>query len=212
MLDYGIYFEFMPMSEYGKDHPKTYDLHEVRVDENYALIISTNSGLSRYIIGDTIKFTSTNPYLFKITGRTRHFLNAFGEELIIENADRAITESCMAFNATLAEYTVAPIFHENNTVGTHEWLIEFEEEPENMEEFSIYLDQKLKSINSDYEAKRYNNIAMTFPIVAKLPKGSFHEWMKRNGKLGGQHKVPRLCNERTYVDEIISHLSKISVR
>lgn len=212
MLDYGIYFEFMPMSEYGKDHPKTYDLHEVRVDENYALIISTNSGLSRYIIGDTVKFTSTNPYLFKITGRTRHFLNAFGEELIIENADRAITESCMAFNATLAEYTVAPIFHEDYTVGTHEWLIEFEEEPDNMEEFSKCLDQKLKGINSDYEAKRYNNIAMTFPIVSKLPKGTFHEWMKRNGKLGGQHKVPRLCNERTYVDEILSHLSKISVR
>jgi hypothetical protein len=203
MLDYGIYYEFMPMSEYGKQHPATCSLEEVNTHTNYALVITTNSGLWRYILGDTIKFTSLHPFRFKITGRTKHYINAFGEELMIENADFAISKACEKLNALITDYTAAPVFHSEKNVGTHEWLIEFEKEPGCIDTFTHELDTHLKTVNSDYEAKRYNNIAMTKPIVRVLPKGTFHQWLKASGKLGGQHKVPRLSNTRHYVDDIL---------
>ncbi|MCF8425710.1 MAG: GH3 auxin-responsive promoter family protein [Bacteroidia bacterium] len=203
MLDYGIFFEFMPMSEYGKDFPITYSLSEVKPNENYALVISTNSGLWRYIIGDTIKFTSVHPFRFKITGRTKHFINAFGEELVIENADFAIKAACEKTEALLNDYTAAPIYFTEHTKGGHEWLIEFEREPNCMNTFVNTLDQTLKQQNSDYEAKRYKDMAMLLPKLNILPKGTFQGWLKQAGKLGGQHKVPRLSNHRTFVDDIL---------
>lgn len=203
MLDYGIYYEFMPMSEYGKEFPKTLNLEQVKINENYALVISTNAGLWRYIIGDTIKFTSIKPFRFKITGRTKHFINAFGEELVIENADFAIKTACDQTDALIIDYTAAPIYFTENNNGGHEWLIEFEKAPNNFETFVALLDQTLKQQNSDYEAKRYKDMAMSQPLVKILPKGSFHNWLKNSGKLGGQHKVPRLSNHRQFVDEIL---------
>ena len=205
MLDYGIYYEFMPMSEYGKEHPKTLSLDEVQTGVNYALVISNNSGLWRYVIGDTIKFSETKPFRFRITGRTKHFINAFGEELVIENADFAISKVCKKMNAHITDYTAAPIYFNDsaNGIGSHEWLIEFEKEPECIKTFANELDIELKNVNSDYEAKRYKDMAMTMPIVHILPKGTFNHWLKKEGKLGGQHKVPRLSNHRDYVDEIL---------
>jgi hypothetical protein len=203
MLDYGIYYEFMPMSEYGKEHPKTYSLDEVKIDEIYVVIISTNSGLWRYIIGDTIKFTELHPFRFKITGRTKHFINAFGEELMIENADFAISSACKKLNVSITDYTAAPVHFDEHQIGTHEWLIEFENEPNSLEDFADELDVFLKSVNSDYEAKRFKNMAMVKPIVKIMPKGTFQAWLKKSGKLGGQHKVPRLSNTRQYIDDII---------
>jgi len=203
MLDYGIYYEFMPMSEYGKTHPKTYSIDEVKLNEQYALIISTNAGLWRYIIGDTIRFTSINPFRFKISGRTKHYINAFGEELIIENADHAIQETCRRLNIHITDYTAAPVFHHDKSVGTHEWLIEFVDCTLDEDTIVEVLDEELKKCNSDYEAKRYNNIAMTKPLLHKLPKNTFNRWLRQKDKLGGQHKVPRLYNDRTYVDEIL---------
>ncbi len=204
MLDYGIFYEFMPMSEYGKDHPKTHTLDEVEKDVNYALVISTNSGLWRYIIGDTIRFTSVNPFRFIITGRTKHFINAFGEELMIENADFAISSACKKLNASITDYTAAPVHFEDHKIGAHEWLIEFDEMPASIEHFTDELDSHLKQVNSDYEAKRFKDMAMIRPIVKVLPKGTFQAWLKRAGKLGGQHKVPRLSNTRQYIEEILS--------
>ncbi len=209
MLDYGIYYEFMPLSEYGKDHPKTLSLSEINLHENYALVISTNSGLWRYIIGDTIRFTSKYPFRFKITGRTKHFINAFGEELMIENADMAIKEACLQTHALISDYTAAPIYFTENAKGGHEWLIEFEKEPTNLQHFIEVLDQTLKKCNSDYEAKRYKDMAMLAPHIKVLKKGTFHQWLKSRGKLGGQHKVPRLCNHRDYVEDIL-HLQSAS--
>ena len=202
MLDYGIYYEFMPMEEYGKENPRTLLLHEVEKDINYALIISTNAGLWRYMIGDTIKFTSVSPYRIKITGRTKHFINAFGEEVIIDNAEKALEIACKKSDAVIKEYTAAPIYFSDKENGAHEWLIEFEEAPNNLEYFTEVLDNALKSINSDYEAKRYRNIALRMPVVQAVEEGTFYNWMKSRGKLGGQHKVPRLSNDRQYVEEI----------
>lgn len=204
MLDYGIYFEFMPMTEYGKEFPETLSLSEVKANENYALVISTNAGLWRYLIGDTIRFTSVNPFRFRITGRTKHFINAFGEELVIENADHAIRKACEQTQSSVIEYTAAPIYFSEASHGGHHWLIEFEEEPRSLEAFVHHLDAALKDQNSDYEAKRYRDMAMQMPHVEVVPKGTFHEWMKKEGKLGGQHKVPRLSNHRQYVDAILS--------
>ena len=203
MLDYGIHYEFMPLSEYGKDFPNTLSLEQIELNEPYAVVISTNSGLWRYIIGDTIKFTEKNPYRFKITGRTKHFINAFGEELVIENADFAIEAACKTMNAHIAEYTAAPMYHHTTNIGTHEWLIEFDKEPESLELFVTELDKNLQASNSDYEAKRYKDIALSRPVVRNVPKGTFHSWLKKSGKLGGQHKIPRLHNDRKYIDEII---------
>ncbi|MDH6308262.1 phenylacetate-coenzyme A ligase PaaK-like adenylate-forming protein [Dysgonomonas sp. PFB1-18] len=202
MLDSGIYYEFVPMSEWDKENPQTLTLDEVKTGENYAILISTNGGLWRYMIGDTIEFTSTHPYLFRITGRTKHFINAFGEELIIDNAEKALAEACKATNAQITEYTAAPVYFGDDNTGAHEWLIEFATEPDSLPQFIQSLDENLKKVNSDYEAKRSYNLSLGEPIVHSLPKGTFNEWLKSIGKLGGQNKVPRLSNNRDYVERL----------
>ncbi len=203
MLDYGIYYEFIPMNEIHKEHPVTVGLDSVKLNQQYAVVITTNAGLWRYKIGDTIIFTSLNPYRIKITGRTAHFINAFGEELIIDNAEKAITEAGKRTGAMVREYTAAPVYYGRNQNGAHEWLIEFDKEPENINEFTSALDEELKKVNSDYEAKRYKDMALQMPIVHKMPANTFYNWMQKNKKIGGQHKVPRLANDRKFVDEII---------
>lgn len=204
MLDYGIFYEFIDMNEFYSDHPRARTLDEVELNKNYALVISTNGGLWRYVIGDTVKFTSLNPFKIVITGRTKHFINAFGEELIIDNAERAITVACKETEAEIEDYTAAPIYFEENKNGGHEWMIEFKKPPKNFEQFKIILDNTLKSLNSDYEAKRYKNLALHFPVIHAVPERTFYNWMKSRKKLGGQNKVPRLCNDRTYMDEILA--------
>lgn len=203
MLDSGIYYEFVPMSEWDSENPKTLTLEEVETGQNYALLISTNGGLWRYMIGDTIEFTSTNPYLFRITGRTKNFINAFGEELIIDNAEKALAEACKSTHAQISEYTAAPVYFGDNNTGAHEWLIEFSVEPDSLDKFVQSLDENLKKVNSDYEAKRSYNLSLGQPIVKSLEKGSFNEWLKSIGKLGGQNKVPRLSNSRDYIDKLL---------
>ena len=203
MLDYGIFYEFIPMDTFDGEHSIAISLEDVKLHTNYALVITTNSGLWRYLIGDTIKFTSLNPHRIKITGRTKHFINVFGEELIIENAEEALKQACLKTNAEIIEYSAAPIFMNKNKSGGHEWMIEFKKQPENINYFSELLDNALKSINSDYEAKRYNNMTLAMPIIHIAPKGLFYEWLKKNGKLGGQHKVPRLSNGRNIMDELL---------
>ncbi|MCI5054887.1 MAG: GH3 auxin-responsive promoter family protein [Flavobacteriales bacterium] len=202
MLDYGVYYEFAPLDELEKDHPETLGLDEVEVDKNYALIISTNGGLWRYLIGDTITFTSTDPFRIKVTGRIKHFINAFGEELIIDNAEKAIQIACEKTNSRVSDYTAAPVYMTNEDRGAHEWIIEFEKQPENPGFFSEMLDNALKSLNSDYEAKRYKDLALKPPVIQFVKKGTFYAWLKSKGKLGGQHKVPRLSNNRKHVDAI----------
>ncbi|MDR2951371.1 MAG: GH3 auxin-responsive promoter family protein [Prevotella sp.] len=203
MLDSCIYYEFVPMSEWDKENPRTLTLDEVETGQNYAIIISTNGGLWRYMIGDTIEFTSTTPYLFHITGRTKNFINAFGEEIIIDNAEKALSEACKATGAQITEYTAAPVYFDDNNNGAHEWLIEFAVEPNSLDKFIETLDEALKKVNSDYEAKRSYNLSLNMPIVRSLPKGTFNEWLKSIGKLGGQNKVPRLSNNRDYVDRLL---------
>lgn len=207
MLDYGIYYEFLPMKNLAERSP-TLSLSEVKEGEDYALIISTSGGLWRYMIGDTIRFTSLNPHRFRITGRIRNFINAFGEELIMDNAEKALIVACERTSAIIAEYTVAPVYMNNDTQGAHEWLIEFEHAPENMSYFAEVLDNALKSLNSDYEAKRYKDFTLSLPKITSLPKGTFYNWMKIRGKLGGQNKVPRLYNNRMHADEILSMINK----
>ena len=202
MLDSGIYYEFVPMSEWDSDNPRALTLDEVETGQNYAILISTNGGLWRYMIGDTIEFTSTNPYLFRITGRTKNFINAFGEEVIIDNAERALRVACEATGAQITEYTAAPVYFGDDNTGAHEWLIEFAVEPDSLNCFTSLLDDNLKKVNSDYEAKRSYNLSLGLPVVKSLPKGTFNEWMKSIGKLGGQNKVPRLSNNRAYIDRL----------
>lgn len=201
MLDYGVYYEFMPVSEMGKAKPKTLLLEEVQPNVNYALIITTNGGLWRYMIGDTILFTSTKPYKFKITGRTKFFINAFGEELIIDNATEALKYACIQTGAEVFEFTAAPIFMEEGRKGAHEWLIEFKTPPADVELFADLLDQQLQKLNSDYEAKRLLSLERLRLHVARPEL--FNEWLKEKGKLGGQHKVPRLWNDRTHIEELL---------
>lgn len=201
--DHGIFMEFMPLSEYGAAEPYTIGLREVELDTNYALVISTNGGLWRYLLGDTIKFISKDPYKIVVSGRIKHYINAFGEEVIVDNTDNAIRIACEKTGAVVNEYTAAPVYFSEQNNGCHEWLIEFEKKPEYMEAFIKELDLALQSINSDYEAKRYKNIALRQPIIHALPKGSFINWLQKKGKLGGQHKVPRLSNERKYIEEIL---------
>jgi len=203
MLDYGIYYEFIPFDQVNHSNPLVIGLDQVEVGQNYAILISTNGGLWRYKIGDTVRFSSISPYRFRITGRTRHFINAFGEELIIENAEKAIAIACEKTNAVITEYTAGPIFMEVRSNGAHEWLIEFSNPPESIDYFTEVLDNALKAINTDYEAKRYKNITLRMPLVRSLKKGTFYTWMKARGKLGGQHKVPRLANDRVYLDGIL---------
>lgn len=203
MLDSGIYYEFLPMSEWDSEKPQALTLDEVKVGENYAILITTNGGLWRYMIGDTVEFTSTSPYLFRITGRTKNFINAFGEEVIIDNAEKALDVACKATNAQISEYTAGPIYFGENQAGAHEWLIEFEKEPTDINKFIEILDTTLKDVNSDYDAKRSYNLSLQIPIVKSLPRGTFYNWLKSKGKTGGQNKVPRLFNNRTYLDQII---------
>lgn len=207
--EHGIFYEFLPVEEYGKPNPQTIGLRDVEIGKNYALVISTTGGLWRYLVGDTVQFTSLDPYKIKVTGRLKHYINAFGEELIVDNSDRAIAIASEKTGAIVADYTAAPIYFGDNNNGAHEWLIEFENEPQNFNAFVVELDNALQGCNSDYEAKRHKNIALQLPIVHKLTKGSFSGWLKSKGKLGGQHKVPRLSNERKIVEEI-KNLNKIS--
>ncbi|MBT2162456.1 GH3 auxin-responsive promoter family protein [Zobellia barbeyronii] len=207
MLDYGIFYEFVPMSEYGTEGQMAIPLWEVKKNTNYAIIITTNSGLWRYKIGDTIKFTSTSPYRIKVTGRTKHHINVFGEELIIENAEEALKTICAKTGAEIKDYTAGPVFMEGKEKGAHEWLIEFRNQPEDIDVFTEYLDNALKSLNSDYEAKRYNNITLNMPIVHIARENLFYDWLKSKDKLGGQHKIPRLSNKRDYVEELL-HMNK----
>ncbi len=203
MLDLGIYYEFIPMSEYGKDNPIVVSLKDVEINENYAMIISTNGGLWRYIIGDTVKFTCKYPFKIKVTGRTKHFINAFGEEVIIDNAEQAINIASERTGAIILEYTAGPIFMADNQKGAHQWIIEFEKDPDDLEHFITTLDNSLKTLNSDYEAKRHKNLALEKPHIIVAPKGTFYKWMKQKGKIGGQNKIPRLANNRIYLDELI---------
>lgn len=203
MLDYGIYYEFIPSSEWEKEHPKTLTLHELSVGQTYSLVISTTAGLWRYQVGDTITITSISPFRFKISGRTKHHINVFGEELMIDNAEKALVIASEKTGCRIAEYTACPVFMDGGS-GGHEWVIEFEKEPENVGYFTEVLDNALKSLNSDYEAKRYHNKVLNMPVLRKVPQGTFYNWMKGRNKLGGQHKVPRLSNERRYVEEILS--------
>lgn len=203
LLDYGVFYEFIPMDEFGKENPDVKNIHEIEVGENYALVISTNGGLWRYIIGDTVEITSIKPVRIKITGRTKHFINVFGEELMVSNADRAIKEACEQNDATVKDYTASPIYLEDDQKGGHEWLIEFSRPPEDLQKFAKSLDKHLKSINSDYEAKRYQDIVLGPPKVHAVRKNLFYDWLKERGKLGGQNKVPRLFNQRDYVDQLL---------
>jgi hypothetical protein len=206
MLDYGIFYEFLPMGQLGKPDAKTLQLDEVRLDENYALVISTNGGLWRYMIGDTIAFTSLSPFRIKVTGRTKHFINAFGEELIIENAEKAIAEASKATGAIVRDFTAAPIYMQGKKAGAHEWAIEFEKHPEELDVFIVALDASLKKLNSDYEAKRYMDKILRLPLVHVAPNQTFYRWMKARGKLGGQNKVPRLSNHRDYLEQILEEI------
>ncbi len=202
--DHGIFMEFMPVSEYGKRKPQTVGLQDVELGRNYALVISTNGGLWRYLVGDTVQFTSLRPYRVKVSGRLKHYINAFGEEVIVDNTDKAIAMAAEKTGTVVNDYTAAPVYFSDNANGAHEWLIEFEQEPADLAAFTCELDTALKSINSDYEAKRYKSIALGQPVVHSLRKGVFAEWLQSRGKLGGQHKVPRLSNERKYLEEILS--------
>jgi len=203
LADNSVFFEFMPMSEYGNPSPKVYSLAEVQTGINYALIISTNAGLWRYLIGDTIKFTSLFPHKIKITGRTAHYINVFGEELIVGNAEEALKTTCEETGAIVSEYTVAPVYMSETTAGGHEWLIEFDTCPADIEQFADILDKSLCTVNSDYEAKRFNNITLSRLKIKVLPKGTFIKWMESKGKLGGQNKIPRLSNTREYTDQLL---------
>jgi hypothetical protein len=200
--DHGIFYEFLPVEEYGKSN-ETIGLKEVELNKNYAPVISTNGGLWRYLLGDTIEFTSLRPFKIKVTGRLKHFINAFGEEVIVDNADKAIAIASEKTNSIVKDYTAAPVFFSENNNGAHEWLIEFETAPSDFKRFTFELDEALKSLNSDYEAKRYKNIALRLPIIHSLQKNTFDHWLKSKGKLGGQHKVPRLSNERKMIEEIL---------
>lgn len=203
MLDYGIFYEFLPLENLHDDNPKTLTLDEVELDKNYALIITTNAGLWRYMIGDTIRFSSLSPFRIQITGRTKHFINAFGEELIIDNAERALAEACSQTGAIIRDYTAAPIYFNDNECGAHEWLIEFEKKPAEFERFVDLLDETLRRVNSDYDAKRFKDMALRRPQVKIVAQNTFFNWMKEKGKIGGQHKVPRLANNREYIDSIL---------
>ena len=203
MLDYGIFYEFIPMDSFGKQTEKAIPLWEVEVGVNYAIVITTNAGLWRYKIGDTVRFTSTDPYRLRVTGRTKHYINAFGEELIIENAEEALRNSCRLTGAEIADYTVAPIYMSGKEKGAHEWIIEFRKAPDEIEVFTEVLDEALKRVNSDYEAKRYNNMTLNKPKIHVAPEKTFYNWLKSKNKLGGQHKIPRLSNDRNYIEELL---------
>lgn len=201
-LEHGIFYEFMPIEEYGKENPTTIGLNKVELGKNYAIVISTNGGLWRYLVGDTIQFTTLSPFRIKVSGRLKQYINAFGEEVIADNTDKAISEACATFGLSLIDYTAAPVYMSDKSSGAHEWLIEFEKPPADINAFTICLDKNLQSLNSDYEAKRHKDIALGLPKITAAKKGCFQEWLKQKGKLGGQHKVPRLSNERKFIEEL----------
>ena len=211
MLDYGIFYEFIPADKMNSDSVPVYTLTEVEKGVNYAIIISTNGGLWRYMMGDTIVFTCLAPYRFKITGRTKHFINVFGEEVIIDNAERAIEQACEQTGSSVAEYTAGPVFMDTVSKGSHEWIIEFEKEPEDLNLFIDLLDDALKSLNSDYEAKRYKDLNLVRPVCRSVPKGTFNKWLKTKNKFGGQNKVPRLSNSREYIEDLYN-IADIKIR
>jgi hypothetical protein len=207
MLDYGIFYEFIPMDEVDRESPKAIAIQDVEIGKNYAVVISTNAGLWRYKLGDTIRFTSVLPYRFRITGRTKHFINAFGEELMIENAEQALAGASSKTGALIENFTAAPMYIGDGKKGRHEWVIEFSQAPHSLEEFTVFLDTALQNLNSDYAAKRAKSLAVDMPIVHAVEPGTFYRWMKKRGKLGGQNKVPRLSNNRDYLDDILSHIA-----
>jgi hypothetical protein len=210
MLDYGIFYEFIPMSDYnGLDSSVIHDLSEVQLNTNYAIVISTNGGLWRYILGDTIQFTSLLPFRFKISGRVNNFINVFGEELIVENAERALANACNLLNCSVKNFTAGPVYLENNSKGKHEWLIEFIESPASNAEFEQVLDAEIRKINSDYDAKRSHNLLLENLSVQQMNFGTFDAWLKSKGKLGGQHKIPRLSNDRKLIEEILATKNEI---
>lgn len=202
MTDYGVYYEFVPLNKLEAPEEHAVPLNSVQLNQAYALVISTNGGLWRYLIGDTIEFTSLRPYRIRIIGRTKHFINAFGEELMVENAEKAIAETCEKCAARVREFTVAPIFQSAQEPGGHEWLIEFDQAPDNLQSFIHTLDNELRSINADYDAKRTGDLTMALPKVHAVETGLFYRWMSSRGKIGAQHKVPRLSNDRTWVDQL----------
>ena len=202
MLDYGIFYEFIPMSVFGTSDEKSLRLSDVEMNINYAILITTNAGLWRYLLGDTVRFTTLNPYRIRVTGRTKHHINVFGEELMVENTDQAISKTCQITNTEVVDYTVAPIFMKDKEKGAHEWMIEFKNNPKNIDEFKKVLDETLQSLNSDYEAKRYNNMTLN-PLVINVARPNlFYDWLKEQDKLGGQHKIPRLSNKRDYLEQL----------
>jgi len=204
MLDYGIFYEFIPFENTNEEQPTTVALENVELNKIYEMVITTNAGLWRYRLGDTIEFTCLNPFRIKIIGRTKQFINAFGEELMVDNAEKAITEACDKTQAIIKDYTVAPFFLEGNNAGKHQWLIEFEKKPADVALFGYFLDEALKKLNSDYEAKRFSNMILAEPEILILEKNTFYNWLKSKNKLGGQHKVPRLSNNRKLLEEILN--------
>ena len=204
--EHGIFYEFMPVEEYGKTHPQTVGLKDIELNKNYALVISTTGGLWRYLVGDTIRFTSLNPYKVKVSGRLKHYINAFGEEVIVDNADNAIAIASSQTGAVVSDYTAAPVYFSDTSNGAHEWLIEFEKEPASLDAFINALDNGLKALNSDYEAKRQKDIALGRPRVRAIPRGGFNQWLHSKNKMGGQHKVPRLSNNREILEDILQFL------
>jgi hypothetical protein len=204
MLDYGIYYEFIPMDQFdGVNSKKTVLLQDIEIGKQYAIVISTNGGLWRYIVGDTIAFTEKYPFRFRVTGRTKSFINAFGEEIIVDNAEKAVAHACLMTNSQVRDYTACPVFMVDKTRGGHEWLFEFVKKPQDMHVFMQHLDDKLREVNSDYDAKRTKDLVMVFPKAEILEKGSFDQWLKSKGKLGGQNKIPRLSNSREILEQIL---------
>ena len=203
MLDYGVFYEFIPLEEVGRPDATVVPLEGVEIGRNYAMVITTSCGLWRYMIGDTVEFTSKRPYKFIITGRTKYFINAFGEELIMDNAEKGLAYACEKTGAQVLEYTAAPVYMDKNAKCRHQWLIEFSKDPDNLERFAQALDEKLQELNSDYEAKRSNNVTLQHLEVVKAKEGLFNDWLKQKGRLGGQHKVPRLSNSRKNMDELL---------
>jgi hypothetical protein len=202
MLDYGIFYEFIPMDTFGTQNQKIIRLSEVELFKNYAVVITTNAGLWRYLIGDTVRFTSLSPYRIRVSGRTKHYINVFGEELMVENTDVALAKTCSELDCEVKDYTVAPVFMKDKEKGAHEWMIEFKKHPEDIHLFEKTLDENLQSLNSDYEAKRYNNMTLNQLSVNIARENLFYDWLKENDKLGGQHKIPRLSNERDYLEQL----------
>ena len=203
MIDYDIFYEFIPFEELGSSSPRVLPLWEVEIGKNYAMLISTSCGLWRYMLGDTVRFTQKEPYKIVISGRTKHFINAFGEELVIDNAEKGLLKACSETDAQILDYTAAPVFMDANAQCRHQWLIEFARKPESVPVFAEILDKELQQVNSDYEAKRYKNKTMQQLEIVVARENLFNDWLKSKGKLGGQNKVPRLSNTRQYIDELL---------